>query len=383
MIFQDPMTALTPVYTIGWQIAEQIRAHNDLSARQARRRAIELLGEVGIPDPESTVDRYPHQLSGGMRQRAFIAMALSCNPVAAHRRRADHGARRDGAGADPRADQEAAPRFRLIGRSSSPMTWAWSRSSPTGSWSCMPAASSSAPPSATSSSEPRHPYTWGLHDSIPPLDGARPRRLPSIPGSPPSLTRPAAGLRLRAALPVPLRDVRRAPGARRRCAAMRPPATSRPRTAPGRARARRRKRLDEHPVRHCRGGNSDNGAAVAGDRGEEVFPRRKQRPPGERTRPCDAVDGVSLAVWPGETLGLVGESGCGKSTLGPLPDASLRAHRGPGHPGGHRHLAHGPAAPAASAPADADGVPGSLCLAQSPPAHRRSDRRAAHGFIGA
>ncbi len=81
MISQDPMTALTPVYTIGWQIAEQIRAHEDVSARIARRRAIELLGEVGLSSPGEAVDRYPHQLSGGMRQRAVIAMALSCNPA--------------------------------------------------------------------------------------------------------------------------------------------------------------------------------------------------------------------------------------------------------------------------------------------------------------
>ncbi|MBV9758022.1 MAG: ABC transporter ATP-binding protein, partial [Alphaproteobacteria bacterium] len=80
MIFQDPMTALTPVYTVGWQIAEQIRAHTDLSARATRRRVIELLDAVGLPDPARQAERYPHQLSGGMRQRALIAMALSCNP---------------------------------------------------------------------------------------------------------------------------------------------------------------------------------------------------------------------------------------------------------------------------------------------------------------
>ena len=80
MIFQDPMTALTPVYTVGWQIVEQIRAHNDISKQAARLRAIELLGEVGIPDPGRRLDQYPHEFSGGMRQRAMIAMALSCNP---------------------------------------------------------------------------------------------------------------------------------------------------------------------------------------------------------------------------------------------------------------------------------------------------------------
>ena len=81
MIFQDPMTALTPVYTIGWQIAEQILAHEKIGKAAARQRAIDLLAEVNIPNPQEAVDRYPHQLSGGMRQRAVIAMALSCNPA--------------------------------------------------------------------------------------------------------------------------------------------------------------------------------------------------------------------------------------------------------------------------------------------------------------
>ena len=80
MIFQDPMTSLNPVYTVGWQIEEQLNEHNSLKKGQAHRRAIELLGQVGIPKPEQRIDDYPHQFSGGMRQRVMIALALSCNP---------------------------------------------------------------------------------------------------------------------------------------------------------------------------------------------------------------------------------------------------------------------------------------------------------------
>jgi peptide/nickel transport system ATP-binding protein len=81
MVFQDPMTSLNPVLTIGRQIVEGLRAHQDVSAAAARRRAVELLGEVGLPDPGGALDRFPHELSGGMRQRVVIAIALSNSPA--------------------------------------------------------------------------------------------------------------------------------------------------------------------------------------------------------------------------------------------------------------------------------------------------------------
>jgi peptide/nickel transport system ATP-binding protein len=80
MIFQEPMTALNPVFTVGNQIVEAVRLHQGLDAEAARKRAIEMLELVGIPAPERRVDDYPHQLSGGMRQRVMIAMAMSCDP---------------------------------------------------------------------------------------------------------------------------------------------------------------------------------------------------------------------------------------------------------------------------------------------------------------
>ena len=187
MIFQDPMTALTPVYSVGWQIAEQIREHTTLGAKAARLRAIELLREVGIPNPDRAVDRYPHQLSGGMRQRAVIAMALSCNPSLliadepttaldvtvqaqvldlVRRLRRDHGSAVVLVTHDMGVVAEIADRVQVMyaGR-------------------VVEGGTKDALFTA-----PHHPYTWGLLDSIPPLDGPRPRRLASIPGAPPSLT---------------------------------------------------------------------------------------------------------------------------------------------------------------------------------------------------
>jgi ABC-type dipeptide/oligopeptide/nickel transport system ATPase component len=80
MIFQEPMTSLNPVYTVGTQIVEAIRLHQDKNRREARTHAIDMMRMVGIASPETNVDAYPHQLSGGMRQRVMIAMALACEP---------------------------------------------------------------------------------------------------------------------------------------------------------------------------------------------------------------------------------------------------------------------------------------------------------------
>jgi oligopeptide/dipeptide ABC transporter ATP-binding protein len=80
IVFQDPMTSLDPLFSIGSQLGEALRLHQKMSRKQARARAVELLGQVGIPDPETKVDAYPHQLSGGQRQRVMITGALACEP---------------------------------------------------------------------------------------------------------------------------------------------------------------------------------------------------------------------------------------------------------------------------------------------------------------
>ncbi|WP_197495657.1 ABC transporter ATP-binding protein [Acidihalobacter yilgarnensis] len=187
VIFQDPMTALTPVYTVGWQIVEQVRAHEKLSRRTARRRAVELLDAVGIPQPYTAVDRYPHQLSGGMRQRAMIAMALSCQPALLI---AD----------EPTTALDVTVQAQILelihrlkdefGSSVILITHDMGVVAETADRVLVMYAGRVAEYGTTRElfSEPLHPYTWGLYDSIPPLEGRRPTRLSSISGSPPALS---------------------------------------------------------------------------------------------------------------------------------------------------------------------------------------------------
>ena len=171
MIFQDPFACLHPMYRVGDQIVEAVHAHATVSKSKARDRAVELLDAVGIPQRARDRARdYPHQFSGGMRQRVMIAMALVNNPSRAHRGRADDRARRHGAGADPRADRagQARVRHRRHPHHARPRgrrgDGGHRRSSCTraGRWSTGPARDVFA--------APQHPYTWGLLGSMPTIE---------------------------------------------------------------------------------------------------------------------------------------------------------------------------------------------------------------------
>lgn len=186
MVFQDPMTSLNPVYRVGDQITEMIRAHRDVSRAEARDRAVELLRTVGIPNPERRVRDYPHEFSGGMRQRVMIAMALSLEPevliadepttaldvtIQAQilRLLADINAERGLAVVlithDLGVVAEVADRVLVM--------YAGQVVEDAGVDDIF--------------YDPQHPYTWGLFGSLTPLDAPQHSRLPQIGGAPPSL----------------------------------------------------------------------------------------------------------------------------------------------------------------------------------------------------
>ena len=192
MIFQDPMTSLNPVYTIGNQVMEMILEHEKISKREARERAIEMLKLVGIPAAEKRIDSYPHEFSGGMRQRVMIALALSCNPKLLI---ADEPT----TALDVTIQAQILNLIKKLNRQFGMTTMLITHDLGVVATVCDKVAVMYGGLIMEYGTvdeifyHPRHPYTMGLLGSIPHVDGGEKRRLIPIDGTPPDLINPPKG----------------------------------------------------------------------------------------------------------------------------------------------------------------------------------------------
>jgi oligopeptide/dipeptide ABC transporter ATP-binding protein len=309
MVFQDPMSSLNPTMTIGRQIAEAVMLHRKVGRRAATERAVEVLRLVGMPRPATRLGDYPHQLSGGMRQRVMIAMALACEPrvliadepttaldvtiqaqildlLGSLRDRLNMGVllvTHDMGVIAERVDRVLVMYAGRIVESG---------------------------PTASLFAEPRHPYTEALLASIPKLDQDKNEELQSIPGRPPEPAHPPRGCRFASRCRYSTDTCRENDPVLEPVGAVHTYACFFPRSASNRELIEAR-----------RGSRTERSAAPSEAPLLELKDVYKEFPLSggllrPKAGPVQAVSGVTFEVRTGETFALVGESGCGKTTLG-------------------------------------------------------------------
>jgi oligopeptide/dipeptide ABC transporter ATP-binding protein len=210
MIFQDPLSSLHPFYKVGTQLVEAIRTHQDISTKKAKARAVDLLGLVGVPSPERRVNDYPHEFSGGMRQRAMIAMALVNDPkllIADEPTTAlDVSIQAQILQLIERLQSEFDMAVIMITHDLGVIAEVADR--------VLVMYAGRVVERGTLDEifyDPQHPYTWGLLGSLTRLDQDRPKRLPQIGGLPPSLLNPPAGCHFRPRCPHAFKQCERVP----------------------------------------------------------------------------------------------------------------------------------------------------------------------------
>jgi peptide/nickel transport system ATP-binding protein len=310
MIFQEPMTSLNPVLTIGMQLAEPLRIHLNMTEAEARARSIELLGLVGISDAARRLQQYPHQFSGGMRQRVMIAIGLACNPKVII---ADEPTTALDVTIQAQILELMKDLSRRLGITLVLITHNLGIVARYADRLAVMYAGRVVEegPADRVFRVPRHPYTVGLLRSVPRLDRQRGGALETIEGLPPNLLHPPTGCRFAPRCSARIAICDRDPALRdlgqdRSAACHRAgempaampdqaarPATAKPTPQDGPA-----------PLLQVRGLTKHFAVPVRGFFGGKAVVR--------------AAEDVSFSIGHGETLGLVGESGCGKTTVGRL-----------------------------------------------------------------
>ena len=311
MIFQEPMTSLNPVLSIGLQIKEPLTIHMGMNEQQATERAIELLTLVGITDPASRLAQYPHQLSGGMRQRVMIAIGLACNPKLLI---ADEPTTALDVTIQAQILELMKDLSRRLGIAVILITHNLGIVARYADRVNVMYAARIVESGVAERvfARPLHPYARGLLAAVPRLDRGRAIKLATIDGAPPNLLDPPEGCRFRP----------RCRFAYDACLQVPPIAEIEPGHFAACHRTPEIERLDGGPEI-----KPETHVSAAGDAGAKAMLAIKHASKffpvgggllGGPAKLVRAVNDVSLTVRAGETLGLVGESGCGKSTLGRL-----------------------------------------------------------------